>query len=495
MSSPSVIVAKAKASTPHSKASANCATAHDQDGNVLDSSYPGSDQTTISFPQITHDYQVTLAPEKIDLSGVKLGQYQLQQSLGEGSMGQVYEAMHLGLHRSCAIKIVDPRLIKNQPHLLDRFRAEARAIARMSHPNVVGVYNLGTESDYHFIEMELVPGGNTLRQQVVREGPLDPAKAVQWCREVALGLAEAHRCGLIHRDVKPSNILLSPDQQVKLADFGLVRRLDEKTKHAGARQRSPKPATTPLDPVAAAGLGQGPGGTPAFMAPELFSGEPSSPQSDFYALGITLYYLLTARLPYIAPRIGRLIKMHEQSPIPNLRELVPDASEELVAIIGRCLAKKPSERFVNGEDLAEALQFALFAIRDIDDLIQQSIKDLNALVQGGKGSFRLICPVPNDRIQEVYVERGLGRRGEQLITVFSICCPSDPAHYEFALKLNAELTFGGLSIRKVGGEEMFVLSRNLPLGQVGPVELHNAIRDVSRLADRVEHRLTNADVF
>src|SRR6516165_220450 len=181
------------------------------------------------------------------LIGRRVGSYRIESLLGRGSMASVYKAKHLGLHRDCALKIIDHDLVQDQPAVREQFWAEARAAANLVHPHVVTVHNLGSVDGCHFIEMEYVPGGQTLRESLVREGPLEPARAARLARQVVLALGAAHDSGLVHRDIKPANVLLTPDGRAKLADFGLVRRLDELTE-GGA-------------PVA---------GTPSFMAPELF---------------------------------------------------------------------------------------------------------------------------------------------------------------------------------------------------------------------------------
>ena len=142
-------------------------------------------------------------------------------------MGRVYEAEHLTLARPCAIKVMNPGLVARQPQIRERFWAEARVVANLVHPHVVTVHNLGSDRGYHYIEMEYVPGGVSLRETLVREGPFEPMRASTLVRQVVLALGAAHRSGLVHRDVKPSNVLLTADGHAKLADFGLVRRLSE----------------------------------------------------------------------------------------------------------------------------------------------------------------------------------------------------------------------------------------------------------------------------
>ncbi len=177
-------------------------------------------------------------------------------------MACVYKARHMELERTCALKIIDTASLARQPDIREQFRAEARAVANLLHPHIVTIYNLGSEGEHHFIEMEYVPGGRTLRDTLVHEGPLDPVRAATLARQVALALGAAHDSGLVHRDIKPANVLLTRDGDAKLADFGLVRRLDELAQ-GGA-------------PLA---------GTPTFMAPELFQGTPAGSASDIYAAG------------------------------------------------------------------------------------------------------------------------------------------------------------------------------------------------------------------
>ena len=195
------------------------------------------------------------------LVGQRVGQYHIESIVGRGSMARVYKARHLGLGRHCALKVMDPALDVEQPGIRNQFWAEARAAANLIHPHVVTIHNLGSLESLHFIEMEYVAGGLTLRESLVREGPLE-ALAGDRPRQAgsALALQAAHDAGLVHRDVKPANVLLTSDGRAKLSDFGLVRRFDDLTK-----------GSAPL------------AGTPTFMAPELFRGTPASPQSDIYA--------------------------------------------------------------------------------------------------------------------------------------------------------------------------------------------------------------------
>lgn len=411
-------------------------------------------------------------PEVDDLANQMLGQYRLGEVAGRGSMARVYRAEHLGLGRPCAIKVMSPGLISRQPHIRERFWAEARAVAKLVHPHVVTIHNLGADRGYHFIEMEYVPRGVSLKESIVREGAFEAVHASRLVRQVVLALGAAHESGLIHRDVKPANVLLTAEGDAKLADFGLVRHLSE-LELAGA-------------PLA---------GTPTFMAPELFAGVPASPRSDFYAVGIMYYYLLSARLPFASDQIANLVRLHREEPVPDIRNIVPHVSDRVAAILERCLAKQAADRYQSAEELAEDLQLAVYHLRDTESLIRESIEGLDCFVQGGRDHYRILFQLPGDRLQEVYLELTLGKNDERLFSVFSVCGPAHPSHYEFALKLNAKLTYGSLSIRDVHGQPMFVMTRTFARDRVCAVDIRAALLEIARRADRVEQQLTDSDLY
>jgi serine/threonine-protein kinase len=231
------------------------------------------------------------------------------------------------------------------------------------------------------------------------------------------------------------------------------------------------------------------------MAPELFAGSPASPRSDLYAVGVMLYYLLSARLPFSSDKIGRLIDLHRRAAVPDIRSVAPDVNDDLVAILERCLAKDPSARFETAEELVEALDALIAQMLDTETLVRESVEGLDCFVQGARDHFRVLVKLPRNRLQEVYVEVGQGRHKERLLSVFSVCCPADPRHYEFALKLNAELTYAGLSVRVVNGEPMFVMSRAYSRAHADAAQVHAAIREIAKRSDWVEQQLTQADVY
>ena len=411
-------------------------------------------------------------PEDDDLVESALGQYRIGPVIGRGSMGRVYRAEHTGLGRPCAIKVMNPGLIARQPQILGRFWAEARAVAGLIHPHVVTVHNLGSDRGYHYIEMEYVPGGVSLRRALVRDGPPEPIRATTLVRQVVAALGAAHHAGLVHRDVKPANVLLTADGHAKLADFGLVRRF------AGGEDSAA--------PVA---------GTPSFMAPELFAGAAAGPGSDLYAVGVMYYYLLSGRLPFAAGHLRRLIVLHRDAPVPDVRRHVPAVSEEMAAILARCLAKEPAIRYADAAELAEDLDSALLSMRSPDDLIREALAGSAGVVLGARGHYRVLLQLAGGRLQEVYVEATADRQGHRLLSIYSVCCPAEPGHFEFALRLNAELTYGGLSLREVDGRPMFVMTRAYPGGRATPEEVRAAVLEIAHRSDWVEQELTRADIY
>jgi serine/threonine protein kinase len=406
------------------------------------------------------------------LVGRRMGFYRIESVLGQGSMACVYKAKHLGLHRPCALKILDTELVGEQREHREQFWAEARAAANLLHPHVVTIHNLGSVDGYHYIEMEYVPGGRTLRETLVREGPLEPARASYLARQVVLALGAAHDSGLVHRDIKPANVLLTPNGDAKLADFGLVRRLADMAQGG-----------TPL------------AGTPTFMAPELFQGTPASARSDIYAVGVLLFHSLSGRLPLVADSVGQLIQLHRSRPIPDIREFVPSIPESLVEILARCLAKSPDDRYANAAELAEALQVAIYHLRDTESLVRESAEGLDCFIQGYRDTFRLILSLPGDRLQEVIVESSEGKNQERLLSVFSVCGPADPTYYEYALRLNSHLTYGSISVHDVLGTPMFVMSRTFLRDTVGAEDLRHALVEIARRSDRIEKQLTRMDQY
>jgi serine/threonine-protein kinase len=270
----------------------------------------------------------------------KLGQYQLKQRLGAGGMGEVYLAEHMLLKLPCAIKLIRAERAGDMA-TLRRFEREVQATARLKHWNTVQIYDYGHTQDGTFsYVMEYLPGV-TLEQLVKRHGPVLPARAVYLLGQVCLALREAHGLGLIHRDVKPANLLVCErgglHDVVKVLDFGLVK---------GIGLGSDEERLTLEGTIA---------GTPAYMSPEQANGQDSvDARSDIYRLGAVAYFLLTGQPPFGKERPIQMILAHLHEPARPLADLEPEVPGDLQEIVLRCLEKDPARRFPDVASLHEA---------------------------------------------------------------------------------------------------------------------------------------------
>ena len=260
--------------------------------------------------------------------GTEIGPYRIEGVIGAGSMGDVFRAVDVGLNRGVAIKILSERH-RESSELRARFTREGRAVAAISHPNVVQVFATGTYQDRPYIAMELLEGTD-LASAVDARGPLPPLSAARAILDAARGLNAASRAGLIHRDVKPSNLVLLADGRVKVTDFGLAKPVDPGS----------EPALTALGVVV---------GTPDYIAPEQARGETIDERVDVYALGGTLYFLLTGVPPFrtgvpVEDKYLKVVARHLKNPPPDARERNPAADPALAELARRLLAKKPAER-------------------------------------------------------------------------------------------------------------------------------------------------------
>jgi len=271
----------------------------------------------------------------------KRGQYYLKQRLGSGGMGEVYLAEHRLLKRPCAIKLIRHELVAD-PTILLRFEREVHSMALLAHTNTVRIYDYGVADDGTFYYAMEYLAGLTLQELVQRHGPLPPGRAVHLLRQACGALREAHAMGLIHRDIKPGNLMTSllggiPDV-LKLLDFGLVR-------------------TTPRDPdQERLSLHGSIIGTPAYLSPEQVSGQRDlDARSDIYSLGAVGYYLLSGHSPFKGKTPHHVMVAHLEQPVPPLtvagREIPPD----LVAVIGQCMEKDRAQRFSDVMSLERAL--------------------------------------------------------------------------------------------------------------------------------------------
>jgi hypothetical protein len=266
--------------------------------------------------------------------GTKLGQYEVQDFIGQGAMGLVFRAYHVQLERTGADKVLQG--LAPGPDATARFRHEAQAIAQMRHPNIVNVYDFGEHDGVPYMIIEYVPGGSLANR--LSNGPLDTATALKYLRGIAAGLDHAHGLGIVHRDVKPANVLLEKDDTPVLADFGLAKLLQ------GSSLKSMTGVTT---------------GTPAYMAPEQVTGTKVGPAADRYALATIAYEMLTGVIPFDGEGLMELLYAHvHREPMPpsaRNHKLGPRVD----AVIMRGLAKDPAARWESCTAMVDALSGAL----------------------------------------------------------------------------------------------------------------------------------------
>ena len=262
--------------------------------------------------------------------------YELEELVGTGGMSTVFRARDRQLERRVAIKILHEHYAAD-PEYLERFRREARAVARLSHPNIVTVIDRGDDGGRQYIVFEHVDGEN-LKELVLRSGRLPVRRALELALAIADGLSFAHDHGLVHRDVKPQNVLLNQEGEVKVTDFGIARSLH--VEH-GVTQTG-----TVL-------------GTGEYLAPEQASGKPVSPATDVYSLGIVLWELLAGDVPFVGENFVAVALRHVNEPPPDLRQRRPDVTPRLEAAIERALAKDPARRFPSMAAFAKELRACL----------------------------------------------------------------------------------------------------------------------------------------
>lgn len=258
--------------------------------------------------------------------------YRLDEVVGQGGMAVVWRAEDMLLGRVVAIKVLRDQFASD-PEFLSRFRSEARTAAALNDPGVVSVYDVGEDKGVHFLVMEYVPGQD-LKQVIRAEAPLDPGRTVRIATALARAVGQAHAIGMVHRDIKPQNVLVTPDGRMKVADFGIARA------------------------VAAAGM-TAPGvvmGTVHYLAPEQASGDAATFASDVYSLGVVMYEMLTGRVPFTAESgVGVALKIIHEAPVP-VDHVNPRVPAVLASIVARAMARDPAERYANATALAEALE-------------------------------------------------------------------------------------------------------------------------------------------
>ncbi len=267
-------------------------------------------------------------------TGTRLGQYEVQDLIGQGAMGVVYRAYHVQLARTGAVKLM--HALTADADMIACFRREAQAIAQMRYPNILNVFDFGEYQGTPYMIAEYVPGGSLANQ--LRQEPIDRASALRYLRGIAAGLDYAHSLGIVHRDVKPANVLLEKDGTPVIADFGLVKLLQ------AASVRSMTGATT---------------GTPAYMAPEQVTGSQIGPAADRYSLATIAYEMLTGAIPFEGEGLMEVLyaQVHREPPPPSAR--VPDLGPRVDAVIMRGLSKDPKARWESCGAFVTALDQAL----------------------------------------------------------------------------------------------------------------------------------------
>ena len=321
------------ASLPPDSISARIQGAGSEDAPLPTGSWSGASPSMLDAMQRGEPIDEVQTPPEL----VNHPKFQLLRQLGCGGMGVVFLAEHRMMGRRVAIKVINKSLIESAETLL-RFTAEVRAAAKLSHPNIVQAYDAEQAGDLHFLVMEFVEGKNLAELLEERQKPLSIRHACHYARQVAKGLHHAWERKMVHRDIKPHNLMLTSRGQIKILDFGLARMV---------RERTAKSGLTSVDSFM---------GTPEYVAPEQAAdARQADIRADLYSLGCTLYYLLAGRPPFREDTAMKVVLAHVSDapePLPNLRSDVP---EELWVIIAKLLAKNPAARYQTPSEVAAAL--------------------------------------------------------------------------------------------------------------------------------------------
>lgn len=428
------------------------------------------------FPELSRERIVSIF-EKSRLGtdvliGRKLHIYQCVSLVGAGAMGRVYLARHDDLQRNCALKILSPRRGTCDAEYVARFLQEGQAAAALSHPNIVALHAVGNLAGTHFLEMEYVPG-RSLQQLIRDEGPLPAERALELATMVADGLAAAHRAGIVHRDVKPDNVMVTRGGVAKIGDFGLARRVVKAGEESLANTLC---------------------GTPGYMAPELFKGVSASPASDVYSLGISLFQMLTGRLPWHDTSLEELARNGRTEHVPDVRAFQPGLSPELAECVRVMTAANPVHRPVDAASASRLLHSVLGLTRDLESLLTEAFGNDRSVTWSHQGEeFHVTRQLPNHRSQKVVLESTQHAVRDRILLIYSVCCPASPDFYEQALMQNAVVLHGSLAIREINGQKMFVVINAYPRSTVAPEEIRRSVIEIATQADQVERLLTGKD--
>lgn len=264
-----------------------------------------------------------------------IGRYEIRDELGQGGMGTVYLGYDSTLEREVAIKVLSPQLFMQDAEFSTRFEREAKTIASLDHGSIVSLYEFGEDEEWLYFVMRFMKGG-TLHDRI-KSGPISLPDSISIFKRVGSALDKAHSRGIVHRDMKPGNILFDEDNEAYLSDFGIVKMDDE----TGIKTQTGHTL-----------------GTPQYMSPEQLDGKPLDGRSDIYSMGIILYEMLSGEKPFDDPSYAQIIVMHLTLPVPDILEKMPDLPKDVDAVIKKAMAKDPDNRYSSAGEMVEAMRLA-----------------------------------------------------------------------------------------------------------------------------------------
>jgi serine/threonine-protein kinase len=274
---------------------------------------------------------------KVEKGVLFAGRYEILGTLGKGGMGVVYRARDTKLDETVAVKVLRPEVLRDDPTLLERFKQEIKLARKITHRNVLRTHDFGDADGTPYISMEYLEGV-TLKDLIISKGALPAGVGLRICKQMCQGLDAAHRQGVIHRDIKPQNMLILPETgELKIMDFGIARVSEVKGGASG---------------LTTAGTVMG---TPDYMPPEQAQGNPTDFRSDIYSLGVVLFEVFTGKLPFTGDTPMAVVLAHIQKPAPQPRRMSPHVPEDLQAIILRCMEKDPANRYEKVGDILKEL--------------------------------------------------------------------------------------------------------------------------------------------